>query len=100
MSQPLPTGNFRWEKDLRQFLNINNVDSNGDKGYILEVDLEYPAHLHNLHNDYPLAPENMVVTENMLSPYAQALKEKLGRAKVGNTTKLIPNLYSKKNYVV
>ena len=24
---------------------------------ILEVDLEYPKSLHDLHNDYPLAPE-------------------------------------------
>ena len=46
---------------------------------ILQVDLEYPEHLHNRHNDYTLAPE---------------------RAKIGNVEKLIPNLNSKTNYVV
>ena len=47
--------------------------------YFLEVDLEYPEDLHELHNDYPLAPE---------------------RTKIGNVEKLISNLNNKTNYVV
>ena len=45
----------------------------------LEVDLEYTEDLHDLHNDYPLAPD---------------------RVKIENIEKLIPNLNNKTNYVV
>ncbi len=46
---------------------------------ILEVGLDYPHHLHDLHNDYPLAPESITVNK---------------------VEKLIPNLNNKTNYVV
>ena len=40
---------------------------NSKKGLLLEVDLEYPYHVHDLHNDYPLAPEKINVKKDMLS---------------------------------
>ena len=69
MMKPLPVGDFKWmeEKELENWENIP---------CILEVDLEYPKKLHDLHNDYPLAPE---------------------RLKIDNVEKLIPNLWDKKN---
>ena len=36
-------------------------------GYFFEVDLEYRNELHELHNDYPLAPEKLAVSSDMLS---------------------------------
>ena len=58
MSQYLPTGGFRWmnQKQIDN-LDLNKYHDESKKGLILEVDLKYPKDLHDLHNDYPLAPE-------------------------------------------
>jgi hypothetical protein len=42
------------------------VSDDSEVGYILEVDLDYSPELHDHHNEYPLAPEKMKATENML----------------------------------
>ena len=68
-------------------------------GYFLEVDLEYPDELHELHNDYPLAPEKLAVSSDMLSKYCKKIADKY-EIKVGDVKKLIPNLSNKTNYVV
>ena len=64
---------------------------------ILEIDLDYPKKLHDLHSDYPLAPENVTVPENMLSPYSKNLLECLDM-KPTNVSKLFPNLNNKTKY--
>ena len=68
MSQNLPTHGFKWMKNITMekvdeiMDKANHCMSNyGKKGYIFEVDLEYPEHLWDLHNDYPLAPEKLKV---------------------------------------
>ena len=43
------------------------------KVYFLEVDLEYPDDVHELHNDYPPAPETFTVTNDMLSKYCKRI---------------------------
>ena len=68
MSQNLPTHGFKWMKnitkekveDILEKAN-HSMFNKGKKGYIFEVDLEYPPHLWDSHNDYPLAPEKMIV---------------------------------------
>ena len=62
MSQPLATHGFRWKKDLTVYSVIDLLERRKtNKGYIFEVDLEYPRKLWDKHNDYPLAPEKMVI---------------------------------------
>ena len=64
------------------------------KGIILEVDLEYPQELHDLHNDYPCVAEKINVTNDMLSPYCSMIKDqhKISRRLV---KKSIPTLSDK-----
>ena len=42
-------------------------------GYFLEVDLKYPDELHELHNDFPLAPEKFPDSRDMLPKYCKKL---------------------------
>ena len=65
MIQKLQYINLEWDDKITQEYIINY--KNGSMGYILEVDVEYPKELHDLHNDYPLAPEVKNVKANMLS---------------------------------
>ena len=59
MSQKLPVNGFEWANDLSEFNEdfIKNYDENGDVGYFLEVDIEYPKKLFDLHKDLPFLPE-------------------------------------------
>ena len=50
-----------------------SVSDKSPIGYILEVELEYPDELHDLHNDVPLAPEKFAVSNDMLSKYLKKL---------------------------
>ena len=45
-------------------------------GYILEVDLDYLNELHELHNDYPLAPEKLEISHDVLSEYCINIENK------------------------
>ena len=63
MSQHLPYSGFKWlnQKEISNFC-LNSVRENNSIAYILEVDLEYPSELHDLHNNYPLAPEKLKIS--------------------------------------
>ena len=97
MSQYLPTGGFKWLTE--EEVDLSKYNDESEKGLILEVDLEYPEELHDLHNDYPLAAEKIKVTEDMLSPYCREIAGKF-KVKVGLVDKLIPTLGNKERYVL
>ena len=60
MRQYLRISNFKWVKNIDKIdQNLMNIKNNSSTGYVLEVDLEYPQKLHDIHNDYPLAPEKI-----------------------------------------
>ena len=88
MSKKLPANGFKWidtsetsNKTAEHVINedfIKNYNENDTKGYILEVDVEYPKRLHELHSDLPFLSERM---------------------EVNKCKKLVCNLFNKKKYV-
>ena len=80
MLQKLPVNNFDWIKDTSQFNEdfIKNYNKESDEGYFLEVDIQYPEKLHELH-DLPFFPERM---------------------KIEKVEKLVANLNDKTEYVI
>ena len=81
MSKKLPVRGFKWLDNLSMFTEefIKNYDENGDKGYILEVDVEYPKKLRSVHSDLPFLPE---------------------RTKINKCDKLVCNTCNKENYII
>ena len=81
MTEKLPVKGFRWMEDISKidedFVKIYNKNDN--KGYLLDVDVDYPSKLQNLYSDLPFLPERM---------------------NINNTKNLVCNLNDKKNYLV
>jgi len=97
MKQLLPVGGFQWvNPELDEVLT---TPDDAPEGYVLEVDLDYPEHLHNAHSDYPLAPEAISVPEQWLSDYQRTLVNELG-SKFTECMKLVPNLHKKECYII
>ncbi|CAG2207648.1 unnamed protein product [Mytilus edulis] len=74
MVQSLPTGDFEWVEPEE----IEYPDDH-EYGAMVECDLEYPEKLHDAHNDYPLAPENV---------------------KINKVRKLVPHLGKREKYTL
>ena len=59
MIQKLPVNGFKWVEKLSKFNEkfIKSYNENNDRGYFLEVDVEYPKNLFNSHKDLLFLPE-------------------------------------------
>jgi hypothetical protein len=106
MLRALPFDGYRWmtEGELASFDPLRDVlgDFEEGWGYILEVDLIYPEHLHLAHHSFPLAPEQQHITAADLSPYAAAVLRELkgSAASRHKSQKLTATFRERKNYVV
>ena len=85
MSRYVPYDEFKWVKHVDNF-DVNWISKISLYGYIFDADLEYQDELHNLQNDYPLAPEKLEITFNMLSNYCKKIADKYS-IKVGGVKK-------------
>ena len=100
MSQYLPYADFRWVKNIDKIKQkLVNIKSNSSNGYTLEVDVEYPQELHDIHNDYPLAPAKIDIPKEWLSKYCLRIAN-VHNITTGTVKNLVPNLMNTNNYVV
>ena len=81
MSRRLPVNRFKWIEETSQFNEdfLKNYNEESSEGYFLEVDVQYPKQLHELHNDLPFLPETM---------------------KIKRFEKLVTNLHDKTEYFI
>ena len=99
MSEYLPYGRYKWSKNINGF-DINSISQKSPtRSFLKVVYLEYPNELHELHNNYLLAPEKFTVSSDMLSKHCKKITDKY-EIKVCDIKKLIPNLGNKTKYLL
>ena len=97
MSKFLQTSRFKWI-DPKEF-DLNKYTSNSSKGRVLEVDLEYPKELGELHDDYPLAPDKIEIKREMWSNNKLKIADHYN-IPISNVKKLVPNFFDTEKYVI
>ena len=90
VSKFLLTSGFKWI-DPKEF-DLNKYTNNSSKGCVLEIDLEYPKELHELHSDYPLVPDEIEIKREMLSEY-QLNTADLYNIRFNNVINVLPNFF-------
>ncbi len=101
LSRPLPYKDYKWLTDEEiAALDIPNLSSDADTGYIFNVTLSYPKELHEAHEDFPYAPHKMTIDETLLSPYANECHKKLKNTTKFRSEKLVASFADRKEYVV
>ena len=111
MCQYLPTAEFEFLSTW-QLQEILRTRADADYGFFIEVDLHYPAHLHDKLNDFPPAPsktrpshlspfQREMIAQNLRTSHQNWEEEKINEKinKVKANEKLIASLVDKKNYV-
>ena len=101
-----PYSGFKWlsQKEISEFclnsVECNLIKENSSDWYILEVDFKYHDALHELQNDYPLAPEKNLKLVIIYCQTCSNIANEYG-IKIVGVDKLVPNLgYKSKSNVL
>jgi hypothetical protein len=94
MSSFLPYKGFKWNSEEWTAERILCLEDKGETGYLFEVDLHYPNHLHKLHNGYALCSENKIITNSMLNSFQSKHRKET------ETKKLVCSFEDKTKYVL
>jgi len=102
MSQSLPLDNLRFEEGT-SLNKILKTPDDSPKGYIVEVDLEFPQHLHDKFKEFPPAPESLTPKLDWFSDFQKDIGEKnetIKNGKYNGSDKLVPHLNKHEKYSV
>ncbi len=104
MSEYLPTDGFEWDLSFNnmsaeeQTEFILGLKDDASTGYIFQCDLEYPNNLHDIHDEFPMCPENLTIKDNWLSTYQMEMKKNFNIK--GASKKLCLTLFDKRDYIL
>ena len=90
MSKPLSKSKFKWLNSEK--FNLDKYKDASLRGCVLEVNLEYPKGLHELHSGHPLVPEKLEIKREMLSDHPLKIVDDL-KVSIGNVKKLVLNIF-------
>jgi hypothetical protein len=106
MIQKMPISTFKWMTRPLTKEEIEKWDSDGEYGCFVEVDISIPQKYHDKFNCYPILPEPLEITEQLISPTSMEIRQKRMNDRGSasdqvkfSSTKLAPNLFPKKKYI-
>lgn len=102
MQYKMPISDYRWlnQKEINS-IDFASIDIEGEWGFIADVDLHYPSHLHELHNNFPLAPESKIIDNKDLSPYSKHVNRLLNNSTKKFTEKKLTSTFNDRiNYII
>ena len=99
MSRFLPSSGFRWltHEEVANFRLATLSEEDGPVGFLLDVDLQFPRELHDYFNDFPPAPESIMVEDKWLS---ELQRQAFNTEKRARSQKLVPHLNDHRHYHV
>ena len=94
----LPEKHFKFLSERqKESINWYNIDLTGDTGYLVECCLDYPKEIHEKTKDFPLCPENISISFDMLSPFQKACLKNIYDSKSYKQKKLTATFLPREN---
>ena len=97
----LPISGLKWvELSEIEEIDWSQIDTEGEYGYILEVDMTYPKFLHRAHSNFPLAPQNVEISFENLSKYSKRSLQDVSKSSKFADVKLVSTFHPREEYVL
>ena len=93
----IPQGDFKFlSHEETRNIDWLTIDLKGNTGYFVEADIDYPESIWEQTKDFPLAPENIDITYDMLSPFQKSALKNIYNKETYTQRKLTATFLPKK----